>query len=91
MSRAQLTCDYRGERIEVRDGIPLHQCGHFNAPCSTALPVEGVRLCKTCPAKTSGPGKPASKPKMSFAEMAEKRKRCKEAKSAGLPCTEFTA
>ena len=84
---AQLVCHHRGERLEVRDRVPLHQCGHFNEPCSTALPVDGVRLCLTCPEKTSGPGKP----RLTFSEMAAKRNRCGEAKARGEECREFYA
>lgn len=35
------------------------------------------------------PPAPGAKPRVSVAELAEKRKRCKQAKAAGLPCTEF--
>ncbi len=58
-----LICSHRGERLENRGTIaggtvPLHLCGHFKAPCSTAITThERFRCCRDCPELPSNRGR----------------------------------
>lgn len=67
-------------------------CGHCNNPrCRLCLLYRSRADYRALWAAPDGvtPAPPPDKPRVSIAELAEKRRRCQQAKAAGRPCTEF--